>query len=67
MNPKVARFGVFTGMVAIGSTLVPYMTQKATRRAAKKKIVKTTASIDFDSMGPEIVRKDGSKGSREDR
>ena len=67
MNPKLLRFGLFTGMAAIGSTLVPAMTQKATKKAAKQQLRKTTATIDFDNMGPEIVRKDGSEDKREDK
>lgn len=67
MNPKLLRFGLFTGMAAIGSTLVPAMTQKATKKAAKQQIRKSTATIDFDNMGPEIVRKDGSEDKREDK
>ena len=67
MNPKLVRFGLFTGMAAIGSTVVPLLTQKATKKAAKQQIRKTTATIDFDNMGPEIVRKDGSDTKREDK
>lgn len=67
MNPKLLRFGLFTGMAAIGSTVVPFLTQKATKKAAKQQIKKTTATIDFDNMGPEIVRKDGSDQKREDK
>ena len=67
MNPKLLRFGLFTGMAAIGSTLVPAMTQKVTKKAAKQQIRKSTATIDFDNMGPEIVRKDGSEDKREDK
>lgn len=67
MNPKLVRFGLFTGMAAIGSTLMPAMTQKATKKAAKQQLRKTTATIDFDNMGPEIVRKDGSEDKREDK
>ncbi|MBQ1370664.1 MAG: hypothetical protein IIY38_06000 [Clostridia bacterium] len=67
MNPKLVRFGLFTGMAAIGSTVVPLLTQKATKKAAKQQIRKTTATIDFDNMGPEIVRKDGTEDKREDK
>ena len=67
MNPKLVRFGLFTGMAAIGSTVVPAMTKKATKKAAKQQIRKSTATIDFDNMGPEIVRKDGSDTKREDK
>ena len=67
MNPKLLRFGLFTGMAAIGSTVVPLLTQKATKKAAKQQIRKTTATIDFDNMGPEIVRKDDSEDKREDK
>ena len=67
MNPKLVRFGLFTGMAAIGSTVVPLLTQKATKKAAKQQIKKSTATIDFDNMGPEIVRKDGSDTTREDK
>ena len=41
--------------------------KKATKKAAKQQIRKTTATIDFDNMGPEIVRKDGSDTKREDQ
>ena len=67
MNPKLLRFGLFTGMAAIGSTVVPALTKKATKKAAKQQIRKSTATIDFDNMGPEIVRKDGSDTKREDK
>lgn len=67
MNPKLLRFGLFTGMAAIGSTVVPALTKKAANKTAKQQIRKTTATIDFDNMGPEIVRKDGSDTKREDR
>lgn len=67
MNPKLLRFGLFTGMAAIGSTVVPALTKKATSKKAKQQIRKTTATIDFDNMGPEIVRKDGSDAKREDK
>lgn len=61
VNPKLVSIGVFAGMAAIGSTVVPAMTKKATNKAAKQKLTKSTANIDFDNMGPEIVRKDGSR------
>lgn len=64
-SPKLLRLGVFAGMAAIGSTVVPAMTKKATNKAAKQKLTKSTANIDFDNMGPEIVRKD--KSSEEDK
>lgn len=67
MNPKLLRFGLFTGMAAIGSTVVPALTKKAASKTAKQQIRKTTATIDFDNMGPEIVRKDGSDTKREDK
>ena len=67
MNPKLLRFGLFTGMAAIGSTVVPALTKKAANKTAKQQIRKTTATIDFDNMGPEIVRKDGSDTKREDK
>ena len=67
MNPKLLRFGLFTGMAAIGSTVVPALTKKATKKATKQQIRKSTATIDFDNMGPEIVRKDGSEEKREDQ
>ena len=67
MNPKLVRFGLFTGMAAIGSTLVPAMTQKATKKAAKQQIRRTAATSEFDTRGPEIVRKDGSEDKREDK
>lgn len=67
MNPKLVRFGLFTGMAAIGSTVVPALTKKAANKTAKQQIRKTTATIDFDNMGPEIVRKDGSDTKREDQ
>ncbi|MBQ8062310.1 MAG: hypothetical protein IJ720_06285 [Clostridia bacterium] len=65
VNPKLVSIGVFAGMAAIGSTVVPAMTKKATNKAAKQKLTKSTAQIDFDNMGPEIVRKDQS--SEEDK
>lgn len=58
VNPKLVSIGVFAGMAALGSTVVPAMTKKATNKAAKQKLTKSTATIDFDNMGPEIVRKD---------
>ena len=67
MNPKLVRFWLFTGMAAIGSTVVPALTKKAANKTAKQQIRKTTATIDFDNMGPEIVRKDGSDTKREDK
>lgn len=67
MNPKLLRFGLFTGMAAIGSTVVPALTKKAANKTTKQQIRKTTATIDFDNMGPEIVRKDGSDTKREDK
>ena len=67
MNPKLVRFGLFTGMAAIGSTVVPALTKKAASKTAKQQIRKTTATIDFDNMGPEIVRKDGPEDKREDK
>ena len=67
MNPKLLRFGLFTGMAAIGSTVVPALTKKAANKTAKQQIRKTTTTIDFDNMGPEIVRKDGSDTKREDK
>lgn len=67
MNPKLVRFGLFTGMAAIGSTVVPALTKKAANKTAKQQIRKTTATIDFDNMGPEIVRKDGTEDKREDK
>ncbi len=54
-------------MAAIGSTVVPALTKKAANKTAKQQIRKTTATIDFDNMGPEIVRKDGSDTKREDK
>ncbi len=60
--PKVAAVGLFAGMAAIGTTVVPAMTKKATNKSAKKKLSAGTAKIDFDNMGPEIVRKDQDKG-----
>ncbi|MBO7681686.1 MAG: hypothetical protein J6T14_04925 [Clostridia bacterium] len=65
INPKLVRIGAFAGMAAIGSTVVPAMTKKATNKAAKQKLTKSTADIDFDNMGPEIVRKD--KSSEEEK
>ena len=62
MNPKLVRFGLFSGMAAIGSTIIPALTRKATKKAAKQQIRKSTATIDFENMGPEIVRKDQDKG-----
>lgn len=64
IQPKLIRFGLFAGMTAVGTTVVPALTKKATNKAAKQKLTKTTANIDFDNMGPEIVRKD--KSSEED-
>lgn len=65
INPKLVSIGAFAAMAAIGSTVVPAMTRKAANKAAKQKLTKTTANIDFDNMGPEIVRKD--RSSEEDR
>lgn len=62
MNPKLVRIGLFSGMAAVGSTIIPALTRKATKKAAKQQIKKSTAKIDFDNMGPEIVRKDQDKG-----
>ena len=62
MNPKLVRFGLFSGMAAIGSTIIPALTRKATKKATKQQIRKSTANIDFENMGPEIVRKDQDKG-----
>lgn len=65
IKPKLVRMGVFAGMTVLGTTVVPAMTKKATDKAAKQKLTKSTATIDFENMGPEIVRKD--KSSEEDR
>lgn len=53
---------VFVGMSIIGVTVVPKLTRKATKKRAKKKLAAKTSKIDFDNMGPEIVRKDHTKG-----
>jgi len=47
--------------------VVPALTKKAASKTAKQQIRKTTATIDFDNMGPEIVRKDGTEDKREDK
>lgn len=60
--PTVLRIGLFAGMAAVGTAVVPKLTNKATQKSAKQQITKKTATIDFENMGPEIVRKDHSKG-----
>ena len=65
VNPKLVSIGVFAGMAAVGSTIVPAMTKKATNKAANQKLTKATANIDFENMGPEIVRKDKSSEEEE--
>ncbi len=58
MDSRIVRISLFTGVALVGTTIIPAITEKATKKSAKTKIVKTTANIDFDNMGPEIVRKD---------
>ena len=49
-------------MVAIGATIVPALTGKATEKATRQKLKTSASKIDFDNMGPEIVRKDHTNG-----
>ncbi len=53
---------VFVGMSVIGVTVVPKITKKAAKKKTKKTLAAKTSKIDFDNMGPEIVRKDHTKG-----
>lgn len=62
IKQQIIRAGLFAGMAAVGSTVVPKMTKKQTQKSARKKLTAQTSKIDFDNMGPEIVRKDKSKG-----
>ena len=62
IKQQMIRAGLVAGMAAVGSTVVPKMTKKRTQKSARKKLTAQTSKIDFDNMGPEIVRKDKSKG-----
>ena len=62
IKQQIIRAGLFAGMAAIGSTVVPKLTKKQTQKSTKKKMTAQTSKIDFDNMGPEIVRKDKTKG-----
>lgn len=62
MNPRVLSMGLFLGMTAVGTTVVPIVTKRATQKAAKQHLTIKTSKIDFDNMGPEIVKKDRSEG-----
>ena len=52
----------FAGMAAIGATIVPALTGKATEKATRQKLKTSSSKIDFDNMGPGIVRKDHTNG-----
>lgn len=53
---------MFVSMSIIGVTVVPKITKRAAKKKTKKKLAVKTSKIDFDNMGPEIVRKDHKKG-----
>lgn len=61
-DSDILSAAVFVGMSVIGVTVVPKLTRKAAKKKTKKKLAAKTSKIDFDNMGPEIVRKDHTKG-----
>lgn len=46
-------------LMAAGFIVIPPLLKKLTNKAVK--IISSSKDIDFDSLGPEIVRKDASK------
>lgn len=61
-SSDILSAAMFVGMSVVGVTVVPKLTKKATKKKAKKTLAVKTSKIDFDNMGPEIVRKDHTKG-----
>ena len=64
-KPDFKKAAIFAGMAAIGSAVVPAITGKATRKSTKAKVKAASAKIDFENMGPEIVRKDKENGDEQ--
>ena len=49
----------FAAVAAVGTLVVPKLSKKAGDKAYKAENKRRVSEIDFDDMGPEIVRKDG--------
>ncbi len=54
---KGAAALLFGAMATVGTLVVPHLSKKATEKVYKAENKRKVSEIDFDDMGPEIVRK----------